>query len=807
MAKRSPAKLTELRRSLNSGTWKRRVADAEVQVAIIGAVESAHAEGERYEDAIARLAPGWGMSTYRKRRAKYQLDGMEALINGRPGSLRRTLVPEVEQAICILRRADGRMHVDRIAELVEQQTGIRPSPGSIRRVLHAAGLSRAPGGGPRRESEPAVEELQFAGAAFLDLADGQIGYSDRMAKEIQALTRDIPAPEAGAELRDQGSGRAESGRFTAAYNRTQNTRNGAALGPAFRSVKEKRGEVDLRRLRVARASLPTIRRKWKGLVMSPLLSRTGRIADLGDYRGGHGIREITGIAYDEDTLDRFGRDLKYLGAGAPLCEGHARFWQEQELRRTGSPPAGVGVLLPPAYFDGVSKPIFTGHFTKAGKVSANGRVMPCLDQVMVHSGLGTPLYWEIFSGHGSLVTHTLPMLARLEAVMGDRWAVDRLIVLDGEGNACHLFKEFDLKVRWFVTILRENQVKSLEDVKELTEWQPYRGGEEIAGGYVELGDSRDHKADPYRLRVAVIRRQSGRGGLKVLGSNAPAKLYETQQFADAYFRRWPAQELRFRDFNQATRFKRVTGHGKRLVMNVAVLTELDELRARKAKDEGLIARKQAVVEKARLAAKKARLGLNAAKARRTRQDNLVAEEMAAPQLDREILEARVETTQAERERYTQAEETIRKAAAKLAREQALLDKVIARQPGIDRDIADCESRREIHEADGEMDSIATSAKLGFVLLCETALLLFFSGLRISLDRLMRQILSLPGTRTVDAMTEMITIRASRNRKVMQAVESACERANALGVVRDGRVVRFSVDWGPTVLNRGANGPP
>ena len=35
----------------------------------------------------------------------------------------------------------------------------------------------------------------------------------------------------------------------------------------------------------------------------------------------------------------------------------------------------------------------------------------------------------------------------------------------------------------------------------------------------------------------------------------------------------------------------------------------------------------------------------------------------------------------------------------------------ARLPGVDSEIAECESRTEIHEADGELDRIAVTAKL------------------------------------------------------------------------------------------------
>jgi hypothetical protein len=79
-------------------------------------------------------------------------------------------------------------------------------------------------------------------------------------------------------------------------------------------------------------------------------------------------------------------------------------------------------------------------------------------------------------------------------------------------------------------------------------------------------------------------------------------------------------------------------------------------------------------------------------------------------------------------------------------------------------------------------------------------------MRISIDRFIREILQLPGTRVLDGAIEMIRIKASRNPDIMEAVDAACQRVNALGVVSNGRIVQFSVDWSGLARMRGGKGP-
>lgn len=368
-------------------------------------------------------------------------------------------------------------------------------------------------------------------------------------------------------------------------------------------------------------------------------------------------------------------------------------------------------------------------------------------------------------------------------------------------------------------MLRDAQLR-LDKVEDLSDWEPYRDGrEEIADGYLLLNDSHDSKV-PYRARVVLLRRMNG--DVAVLGSTVPrpsreldeasaapsssdgvaAAGYSARDLADAYLSRWGAQELRFRAINQATQFKRNFGYGKRLVINAAVLNELDKARAYRNRLAERIGRRQAELQSSREALKTAKLRLNAAKARQARQDSLVELELAVTHTDKEALRARVESAKTERSRKDDAMAGLAQAEKCVANTEAKLRKDKDRLPKLDVEIRDLESRKEIYQADVELDRIATTWKLGFVLICEYMLRAFFGGLRISVATLMRQILALPGTRTIEGNVEHICLKASPNKEIMAAVETACEHVNALQIRRDRRLVKLSIDWGPPTRQRG-----
>ena len=83
------------------------------------------------------------------------------------------------------------------------------------------------------------------------------------------------------------------------------------------------------------------------------------------------------------------------------------------------------------------------------------------------------------------------------------------------------------------------------------------------------------------VRVVLVRRRRTKRMCAVVTNVAETVLSATEG-AGAYFDRWRRQELRFRTFGSA-HFKRVSGYGKRLVTNVAVVTDLEKLKLQKAR--------------------------------------------------------------------------------------------------------------------------------------------------------------------------------------------------------------------------------
>lgn len=794
--------LSALRAKLAPEVWDARVAEAQAHLATIEAVEAAIVREGNESKAIREHGGGIDRATYRRLRGHYEQEGFAGLIDQRPPPPAAALkvTPTIRSVICVLREMDAHLAVERIAEVVERRCGEKVSTTVIKRVLAEEGLNRPRGGGVHpsalrsRAPQPAaeVERLVFAGATLLLAMDEQVGLSREMAEAIQAAATVVAeAPEVEPVPEADGA-RDERGRFTAVYNEA-NAREDAALGPAFRSVAQKRREVDLGARRLAGEGAGTIQRKCQALFALPYLADNGKTVEVDDYRAHHGLAEACGHGYEGETLERFLRDAKYLGLADPLMEFHAGFWLRHEPRVKGEEAPAAFFI----YVDGSTKALWTDKFTKAGKVTSNGRIMPCLDQVLVHTGTGTPIFWQTVSGHASLVTHLPVVLDEVEAKVGNGWCADRIVVMDGEGCAVGLMRRLKDAERDFITILKPSRIPKLSEVRGLSEWAPYREGDEIAEGYVTLRDSKDGTS--FDVRIVLVRRLRA-GQTSCLVTSVDAETLTAAEVADGYYGRWPQQELRFKTFGTA-HFKGVKGYGKELVTNVAVVTELEKLQARRPKLLTRIERQGAAVKTAKKALSQQRLALNAAKARRRRHDERVADELLVAQPDPIAVWDQVEVIKAERDRHAaamagveEAEAAHQAAAAKLAETRASLPKLDAR-------IAELESRREIHRADTELDRIVTVYKLGFVLLCELVLREWFGGTRISLATFMRQVLTLPGTRTVEGFQEHVKLACPPNPEVREMLEAACKHVNGLKLRRNGLVLRLAVEPPPAGRNR------
>ncbi len=792
--------LVALRPMLSPETWERRLAEARGHLAMIEAVESAIVAGAANETAAIRAhGNGVDRGTYRRLRGRYQELGFAGLVDQRvppPEPLKATA--EVRLLACGLRSLDPHVAVERIAEVVQRQLGVTVSTTVIKEVLAEAGLNRPPGGGVHPSvlrsrpdvaaPVPSAEDLQFAGGQFLLLADTVSGYSEQMAEALHRAAKTVAAGALApmAPRQEEAGARDARGRFTAVYNRFNLKPEGAKLGPAFRSVVEKRREVRLDARRLAREGTETIRRKCQAVLMLPLLTDGGRTVQVDDYRAHHGLAELCGHAYAGETLERFLRDGKYMGAGEPLMQWHTGFWMDREPRSEGGGPLAAFML----YVDGSNKPLWTRHFTQSGKVTSNGRLMPCLDRVLVHTGTGTPVYMQTFSGHASLVKQVAAALDAVEKQVGTGWEAGRLVIMDAEACSVGLFRSFAAATpkRDLITMLRASMAPELSGYRDLSAFEPYRAGDEVADGFVTLRDSKDKTT--HELRAVIVRRTRA-GQTSVLVTSVGREVMAAREVADAYFKRWARQELRFKTFG-AAQFKAVTGYGKRLVTNVTVVTELDKLPARRQRLAKRITAAEDTVTTAYAALKAARAAVKKAEARRARQDGQVAAALFKESPDPDVVCERVDAIIAERDHLAETKAVADAANVEHQAAVAKLAELRAELPKLDAKQALLESRKEIFAADTELDQIAGVFKLGFVLLCKVALREFFAELNISLPTFMRQILTLPGKRVVEGYQEFVHLAPPPNKQTRAALECACERVNALKICRNGLTLRFCV---------------
>jgi len=719
------------------------------------------------------------------------------------------LTPEIRGFIVGVGESDRSMPTRAIQAQAAQRFGRQFSLRSVEDVLKSAGLARSlelfKPKGPIAEASATTaeatsaarterEDLGGAGLAWLRVASELTGYGRAMAQVVSEVARSVPPPAEPIPV--DRSHRDERGQFLREYNAPR-ARLDPQVGAVFESVDDKRVKKDLTRLSIRGTKPETIENKLLALMALPVVSDRGRFDGVTEPRG-EWLASLGTHDYMPETLAKFARELKWAEASHPLMQRHAALWYEQLQPSLGEDPSAV-VL----YVDATTKPLWTNFFHKSGRVATLGRVMPCLETALIHTGSGVPLYLNTFAGHVPLVKNVLPLIHEMENAIGEGM-LGRLTVIDGEMNAVALFKQFDADVnprtgekgRYFITPLSHAQVKSLDAVQGLSSLVPYREGDWIGGGWLDLVDSKDRKAKPYRARVIVLERRT-KQTFTVYASNAPREEYADDVLMNAYFRRWPAQEHVIRELNGAVAFKTVHGYGKRRVVNITVVDELTKLEAQ-------IERIDQRLQKARTEEREAFAQRHEAeennqarqwwKEGAQRWQEHVGERNKAhtDTFQRAATDAR-EASVGARESAVALDKVTADHCDALAKVAALEERLIKKRT----DVRVLESQREIYQNDVELDQILAVLKLGCALLVQFLLHRFFGGLAIEFNTFIREIFELPGVRIRTATTETIQFRGNRrNPKMMALLDEACHRFNALDHRRGDRVVRFEISWPP-----------
>jgi len=560
--------------SLSPPRWRQRVTKARALEKLLKAILRHIDQGHSQEEAISAETKPSQRSKMLRLLQRYRADGFEGLIDRRTPR-EREVTKEQRDVIKALRMANPSIPVEEIQGVLQRTFSRSPSPTTIKRVLHEAGLER-PVGRPAQRSDVQVEELGAAGLELIRAAEAETGAVGEMVEAVVAVARQLPEPTTGAEA--ERALRNEHGQFTKRYNRSRRKQPGQAVAPAYRTAAEKRDAKDLGRLSFRTQRAKTIEAKLWALLATPALTFGNRIEELYGPRGKY-LEGICGLAYMPDTLRKAVSEWTVAGVGYVLQQAHAASWHRVSVERWER-----GYQAAVVYIDNTTKPLWTRMFTKSAKVAMTGRVQPALVSTFVQTGVGTPIYFETHSGPAPLAPRVLSLLEQVERAAD--YPLGRLTVIDGECCSASLLREFKQGGRDLVTPLPAT-LATPERISfgRGSGPQLYREGDTIREGQITLLDSHD-KGRPVEARAIVIEQRTKEGWVALV-TLADREEWPARTLADIYYERWPRQENFFRLANGAVGLNQVHGYGKRLVANTSVLTKLDELeqKATRARDE------------------------------------------------------------------------------------------------------------------------------------------------------------------------------------------------------------------------------
>jgi hypothetical protein len=743
-------------------------------------------EGESKRAAIARVVTWAHRSSYRRWQAAFDAEGFDGLIDWRiaPASPMPTAVRE---AIYTLRRSDPEYRVSDIVAFVGKHHDFQTSETKVKRVLKSAGLHRRPGC-PEGQGVGKPGRLELGGMKLVEAATEQTDYLAALRAGVVEHVADLPRP-AASSITDT-SDRDEYGRFQPSYNERYRKGEDDELGPGFASVSLKRDGMDPDRFQVSQVQDEVIERKLYGVLVSPLLG-SGRWDGIRVPRG-ELLEELCGFAYMPATLEKFTGELKYAGVSSTLWEIHARLWLEQTKSWGAERRAAV------LYVDGSTKPVWTTLFSQSTKVSSVGRTMPGLEQVMFHSGYGVPLWQVTHSGRAPLVKAIPRMLAKMEESWGSS-AVGRIVVIDAEANSVPFLKGLEQGEagRGWVTRLRPGWVKS-KRIFNRTNYQPYRDGDRVRVGVADFVDPAV-KGGKFRMRVVEVERRTT-GDVTHLGASMKLdeREWKARELADLYFDRWPNQEANFRAVNQATGSKQVHGYGKRLVDNVSVLTELDQLAGKLRGGHERLERQQGEQDKLARALRQEEREL----APRVRRHGTVCRHLegrvligkrvllSTQRLVKEQLELSSEISAGE-EAVSRRQTRLKEAEGRVQRTRKKLQTWQERQQVL-------QTRRRIFAHDVELDSLFSLLKVGLTLLVTYVLKEYLGDARMEVSTFLDRVATLPASVRVTPHLELVTFEYNRrDPEVMGLLQAHCEAINDRGLcLRSGRTLRIAVEEPP-----------
>ncbi len=466
------------------------------------AIHLVEKKGAPVEEAFLRYGFKISRYSYPRMLARYRSSGIEGLLDTRGGAKSTKITNDIKTFIRSIKNERADLNATQICEIVKKRFSVSIHFSHMSRILLEMGLNN-PVGRPAKEGILEQKGIDHAGCFILKAACLAMNLFDTVVDVILARIKEIESKKRG-------------------YSR------------------------EFLNMRILSSSAEVIRRKIETLLYMPVFGME-RIWHFRTVypRKGLGLLAGSSAPYKYHTMDNFLRELPLLDIDQRLSKALARLYVEAfhiSFRTRDSRTF---------YIDCFRKVVWTKKNIPKGMHATRNQILKCMDIYFIHDSQGRPLLPLTRPGDSHLTTALFPLIEALEEAI-DKKVVD-FAIFDREGLAVAVFKEFQKRNKHFVTVLRENQYRGLDDfeIPKGSRWKTYKKDpatgkvvEQILDCNKSLVDSKSGKT--YRAR-AILVREVGSEGFAVIVTNISRRTEpDAGKIVSKYKDRWDKQENSFK---------------------------------------------------------------------------------------------------------------------------------------------------------------------------------------------------------------------------------------------------------------------
>ena len=721
---------------------------------ILQLFKSVEKSGITVKEYFKAHTPAISISQYFRLKKRYQEGGEAGLVDQRHNGNARKISKEQVNLIRSVLTYNRHLPSSALEEDFKNQWGIQLTRGRIDQLRRQFDLARV----KPKTSKPEI--VQFAGIEIFSAIAHHVGIMRQWEETIQQRLEQVRQTERYGDGHGTGDhiyARRRNGTFSSRYNRIAYVRR-----TKFSSIEDKVKDKDFSRISLYQRKGANLNQKNLAVLLLPLVTNNGAVRNL-DKPLGNALGYGCGYNYKNATIDKYLRELKYLQVATDLINCNARFWSSFWGRYDSADHK-----LACYYIDGNVKPLWSSKRCRKGKVTMLGRVMGCLEQVIIHDGFGRPIYLRTFSGNADLKNHALQAMEELDELLGEgqtersrKSRCSRALIFDSAGNAVKTLRAFSKSPYHYITILDTNQAHDRK-FKHLLSPERYQYGDAmLTDCRMELIDSTD-PGYIYESRAVKIKWYNGKESCLV--TSIDQSVFNASEVVKAYFDRWPNGEKQFAMMKSGLCFHRIVGYGKKQVADENMLARITKLE----KDLGQLW-DELQIPLSKISAKEQQLSALFMEERRLKENSKIKDgRRIQSRVNREDLKS------------------CRSSIGKIQREIKAIEQPFQKRFAVlgkkSKEFSRIQNKREVYHVDVELDQLLTSFRLTLANLLAFLAKVILDQASIEMNTLIQSILFLPGR--IEHLPSRRKVYVYRNKKdpeFMANLEKGFSKINAFKI--------------------------